>query len=144
MMKAITLTQPWATEMALGFKHYETRSWSTSWRGELAIHAAKGFPAEAQQFAWTERAVGRVPERLPRGAIVAVVNVLDCLATEYVRDAVSALERHLGDYSTGRYAFQTELICALPEPVGCQGALGIWTVPEDIEQLVRQQMQEES
>lgn len=50
-VKALTLTQPWATLVALGEKIIETRSWGTSYRGTLAIHAAKGFPREAQEFA---------------------------------------------------------------------------------------------
>ncbi len=47
MMKALTLTQPWATLVAIGAKCIETRSWRTSYRGPLAIHAAKGFPKAA-------------------------------------------------------------------------------------------------
>lgn len=42
-MKALTLTQPWATLVAIGAKRIETRSWSTTYRGPLAIHAAKGL-----------------------------------------------------------------------------------------------------
>jgi activating signal cointegrator 1 len=42
-MKVITLTQPWATLVAIGAKHIETRSWETLYRGPLAIHAAKGL-----------------------------------------------------------------------------------------------------
>lgn len=38
-MKAITLMQPWATLVAIGAKRLETRSWSTNYRGPLAIHA---------------------------------------------------------------------------------------------------------
>lgn len=40
-MKAITLWQPWASLLACGAKGYETRSWATSYRGQIAIHAAK-------------------------------------------------------------------------------------------------------
>lgn len=43
-MKAISLTQPWASLIALGYKRIETRSWSTTYRGPLAIHATSGFP----------------------------------------------------------------------------------------------------
>jgi hypothetical protein len=43
-MKALTLTQPWASFVALGWKKIETRSWATAYRGPLAIHAAKGLP----------------------------------------------------------------------------------------------------
>lgn len=38
-MKALTLHQPHATLVALGVKAIETRSWSTPYRGPLAIHA---------------------------------------------------------------------------------------------------------
>lgn len=46
-MRALTLTQPWASLMAHGEKRVETRSWwppATLPRGEwIAIHAAKGL-----------------------------------------------------------------------------------------------------
>ncbi len=44
-MKALTLWQPWASLVALGVKTIETRSWSTTYRGPLAIHAAAKKPA---------------------------------------------------------------------------------------------------
>ena len=37
-MRALSLTQPWATAIALGIKHWETRSWSTSYRGR-SLHS---------------------------------------------------------------------------------------------------------
>jgi hypothetical protein len=37
----LTLHQPWASLIALGVKTIETRSWSTKYRGPLAIHAGK-------------------------------------------------------------------------------------------------------
>jgi hypothetical protein len=42
-MKAITLYQPWATLVAMGKKRIETRSWSTNYRGSLAIHAGQNM-----------------------------------------------------------------------------------------------------
>lgn len=38
--KVLTLHQPWASLVSLGVKSIETRSWSTKYRGPLAIHAA--------------------------------------------------------------------------------------------------------
>lgn len=52
-MKAITLTEPWASLFALGCKTIETRDWATRERGWFAIHSAKGFPGYAQDFAVT-------------------------------------------------------------------------------------------
>lgn len=43
-MKAITLHQPWASLVALGVKSIETRSWSTNYRGPLAVHASLRRP----------------------------------------------------------------------------------------------------
>jgi hypothetical protein len=43
-MKAITLWQPWASFVGLGVKTIETRSWSTRYRGPLAIHAGSRRP----------------------------------------------------------------------------------------------------
>ena len=40
-MKALTIRQPWASLIAAGVKTIETRSWRTSYRGPLAIHAGK-------------------------------------------------------------------------------------------------------
>jgi hypothetical protein len=45
-MKVLTLSQPFATLVAIGAKKIETRSWSTKYRGPLAIHAAKTIPRE--------------------------------------------------------------------------------------------------
>ena len=81
-MKALTLTQPWASLVALGHKQIETRSWATRYRGPLAIHAAKGFPARARQFAEEERAIGRLPARIARGAVLCIVELIDCQPAE--------------------------------------------------------------
>ena len=48
-MKALTITQPWASLIATGEKVIETRSWRTGHRGQIAIHAAKGFPVWARE-----------------------------------------------------------------------------------------------
>jgi hypothetical protein len=45
-MKCISLIQPWASLVLLGEKRYETRNWSTAYRGPLLIHASKGMPPQ--------------------------------------------------------------------------------------------------
>ena len=39
-MKVLSLTEPWATLIKENMKKVETRSWKTSYRGELYIHAS--------------------------------------------------------------------------------------------------------
>ena len=86
-MKAITLTQPWATLVAIGAKKIETRSWATAYRGLLAIHAAKGlgpvggkaglYEIRTQEpFRAVLEAAGYYQfDDLPQGAIVATCHL---------------------------------------------------------------------
>lgn len=127
-MKALTLTQPWAQLMADGRKHYETRGWKPGGlrSGELlAIHAAKGWQAPDRDCA---ESCGYEPGELVRGAVVAVVRLIDVVRTE---DANPSEDEFLfGDYSPGRYAWRTELVAKLQTPVPYRGALGIWWLPD--------------
>ncbi len=146
-MKVLTLTQPWATLVAIGAKKIETRSWSTPYRGPLAIHAAKGFPKWAKEgcaeplFHEALYAAGydiglRSSDILPRGMVIATCRLLDCLPMEAAGcvsgvfddypELNTAQERAFGDYAVGRWAWVLEDVKVLPEPIPAKGALGLW------------------
>jgi hypothetical protein len=128
-MKALTLTQPWATAIFRLNKQIETRSWKTYYRGRIAIHAAKGFPKYAREFAEAERTLGRILKDLPFGAIIGLVTIVDVQRTEDVRPHLSELELLYGDYSDGRWAWIfTEFISI--EPIPCRGHQGLWEYNE--------------
>jgi len=136
-VKALTLTQPWATLVAIGAKKIETRSWNTTYRGQLAIHAAKGFPQEAQHLCFQEPfrsylgAYVKLNETyfgshsFPIGCIIATCNLVE---VRKVIGTVVASEHELafGNYAIGRYMWILENIVALPEPVPAKGALSLW------------------
>ena len=78
-MKVLTLHQPWASLVALGVKTIETRSWSTQYRGPLAIHAGSS-KVGATQCSECWDAIYREYDReneLPLGAIVATCTLVD-------------------------------------------------------------------
>lgn len=50
MTKALTVRQPHATLIAVGAKATETRSWTTSYRGPLIIHAGLFVPPEEHRI----------------------------------------------------------------------------------------------
>lgn len=133
-MAGLSLTQPWATLVAMGMKRIETRSWKTNYRGTIAIHAAKGFPKKAQLFASYEHTMGRLPGRIPRGAIIALARIANCIPVEEAVLDTTALERTYGDYTygVGRWAWLLEDVVALDEPLPCRGALGLFSLPESI------------
>lgn len=135
-MKALTLTQPWATLVAVGAKRIETRSFRTHYRGPLAIHAAKGFPRDARDFA-TCQGVRKIlaehfgdshfsADAYPLGCVLATTTLIGCRFTEDIVGQISEQEEDFGDYSAGRYAWFLSDLIALPEPIPAKGALGLW------------------
>lgn len=137
-MKALTLTQPWATLVILGIKRWETRGWCPSpenRRGRIAVHAAKGWTKADREFAAELHEDGVLPVApadLPLGALLGTVR-LDGLArttTAVTYPEVTDLEQELGDYSPGRYAWQLGDPRPLPEPLPWRGALGLWDGPD--------------
>jgi len=156
-MKALTLTQPWATLVAIGAKKIETRSWSTAYRGPLAIHAAKtfgvwkesGIRAMFEQFPEFETALGKHGwglKELPRSAMVATCNLVAIVSTQYLakqqyhewtgpdgrvyRFDLTNDEYTFGDYAPGRYAWLLADVKQLPIAYSASGALGLWNWSE--------------
>ena len=125
-MKALSLTQPWATAIALGLKQWETRSWPTHLRGEICIHASKAFPKWAREFAAEHNL-----RDLPLGAIICVCDLTECRQTHTLIGEIDDEEIEMGDYAPGRYAFKLENVRVLATPVPARGALGFWPVGWD-------------
>lgn len=126
-MKALTLTQPWASLVALGHKRFETRSWSTNYRGELAIHAAAGYPRWAREFTAElieDKATPGLSAELPRGAVLCVVRLVGIHRTQDLKPTF--LEESLGDWHPGRFAWALELVEVFDQPLPARGALGLW------------------
>jgi len=143
-MKTITLFQPWASIVAIGEKKIETRSWSTKYRGKLALHAAvkknnANIPmSHAKVFREALKKHGLVLKRdFPTGAIIATCKLTACLKiisedkkentaqlkTGYL---VSGNEYYFGDYTPGRYAWILEDVQPLEEPIPAKGMQKLW------------------
>jgi activating signal cointegrator 1 len=139
-MKALTLRQPWASLVVAGRKRYETRSWRTPFRGLVAIHASKGFTTEYQELADDFGRRGLLDCPLPTGAIIGVARIASCEPTENVRARLGALEREVGDYGPGRFAWRLEGVRSLQDPIPCRGALSLWTVPPAVAREIEWQL----
>lgn len=160
-MKAITLHQPWATLIALSLKQYETRSWPTSYRGPLMIHAGKnmttiegiyigvqyhkkaGAPLQGltKHFIDAIKECGRYDhftlQMLPLGAVVAVVDLLDVLPTLTIT-GVTERENAFGNFAPGRFAWKLENVRMLAAPIYTRGYQGLWDPSDDLIQHVMQ------
>ena len=137
-MKAVSVSQPWATLLVHGLERLETRPWATAHRGPILIHASKHFPPAARALCRTEpfctllSRSGYVQWRdLPAGKLVGVAEITGCTRVEELRD-LPDLERQIGDFSPGRWAWLLAGPRPLVEPVPYRGRLGLFDVPDDL------------
>lgn len=156
-MKGLTLSQPWATLVAVGAKKLETRNWRTSYRGPLAIHAGKGLggiqrpdggpgreedlaaliATEPFRTALQEVSIYEAAE-LPRGQIVAVCSLEAILTTDVYRIAPVGprnWEAAFGNFAAGRYAWVLRDVVEVQEtlPAGTVSDYrGLWDVPASV------------
>lgn len=145
--KAISLHQPWATFIALGWKRVETRSWATSYQGPLAIHAAKTTRHLDGAYALAGRA-GMNSALLPAdgdwplGAVVAVVRLAGCSQVhQHLELRWRHLDMVLGDLSPGRFGWRLEDCRRLATPVRAIGRQGFWTLDEQTTRAVVAQLE---
>lgn len=150
-MKALTLWQPYASLAIAGIKKYETRPWATSYRGPLAIHAAKlrddelidriGLPEFNRLDAiCCDHGLGHIYS-VPRGVVLGTVELVDCGRISPVHDTIvndqgfscgriTSVERSLGDYTPGRYAWQLANPTRFEMPIPARGQQGLWNWDE--------------
>jgi hypothetical protein len=112
--------------VSIGAKTIETRSWSTAYRGPLAIHSAKTFiPVTDSYYRGLLISAGLDSEQLPLGKIIAIARLAGCkkvIAPEipcYPQLAFS-------NFTPGWYALELADIKPLPKPVPADGGQGLW------------------
>lgn len=156
-MKLLTLWQPWASLMLGGglngaaLKTIETRSWGTSYRGPLVIHAAsmrmspaireifdRSTPAGRARLEYVQR-IGDLDE-LPRGVCLGVVDLVGCLETDAMRRNIawgrtpplSMPDGLLGNFESGRYAWFCARPWKLEAPIPWRSGQRLRPVPDDL------------
>lgn len=124
-MKVITIKQPFASLIAAGIKEYEFRTWKTNYRGELLIHAGKGVDKKAM------KKFEKYNLEYPRGAIIAKVNLTDCIKVDENFRKVLEEENPLVCSSIIKhsewegYALKMENVVEI-DPIEISGKLSLW------------------
>lgn len=150
-MKTLSIMQPWASlivggPLSPGVKRTENRTRVVAMAahrlvGErIAIHASKKFDEDgvhsllggAFGFKRTEFPYQTLRE-FPRGAVVGVAK-LERVFDD--RDTLNDDERrfYVGDHGLS-FGERRHI-----EPVACLGALGFWSLPDDVERRVTEQL----
>lgn len=154
-MKALTIMQPRASLLACGAKQYETRSWATKYRGEIAIHAAAKDPHGALiKLPWNiQKAMyeslykafdiesGAIA-KMPTGAIIAMAELVNCheitrqfiwdIEKKYLEPLRTPPEMLFGTFTIGRYAWEFKNMKILDEPIQVKGFQRLWNWSESV------------
>jgi hypothetical protein len=138
--------EKWA--IAFGSKRVENRTWSTPYRGLLAVHAGAGIDWDAPEEAWA--AAGLVPydggprgpwrAGLALGAVIAVADLAGCHDHRSPALARGGTRKCSPWAVSGAWHWELEDVRPLREPVPCRGMLGLWRPPEDEDRAVRGQL----
>ncbi|UKP01110.1 ASCH domain-containing protein [Nostoc sp. UHCC 0870] len=143
IIKAISLHQPWATFIPMGLKKYETRSWHTSYRGQLLICAAKkvstsqklthNYLINKYQQLLTQTDNYLEWQDLPFGCAVTLVDLTACIKmTPQFINQQPETEIDTGDWKPGRFAWQLDNIRPIVPPISVIGKQGLFNVEVDL------------
>lgn len=134
-MKAITISQPYASLIASGDKWIENRTWPTNYRGPIAIHAGKG----SQYLSKAALA------ELPTGAVLAIADLTACVELIQIRARELSIRRHTRipgtekfwteanrhEHAQGPWCWILENVRKIePEPATGKQGLWEWQQPE--------------
>jgi hypothetical protein len=143
------LWQPSASLIVIGAKRFETRSWPTSHRGPILIHAAKKPYSIMQAGSPFANALYGIPggfsptERLPLGCIIGVAELVDVyeISTTGLAIHSSHVEQHptitkdeaaFGNYTAGRFAWRLTKPRRFAIPIPYRGRQQIFNVPDEV------------
>lgn len=135
-MKALTISQPFASLIASGEKWIENRTWETLYRGELAIHAGKGTQYLSNRLIRAGQ--------YPTGAIIATAVLVACVHVSQVvlmdnsdrrKTLVPGTTRNWSEvarhsHCVGPFCWILQSV-QLVDPVVVSGKQGLWNVSAD-------------
>ena len=132
-MKVLSLMEPWATLIKEGKKYIETRSWKTSYRGELFIHAScKKIKKSDKHIVELLNLIPNIP--MEYGKILCKCELVDCICMdqEFLNKIQKNKQEYIcGEYKLGRYAWILKNIEPLDVPIQTKGHLSIWNYEFD-------------
>jgi hypothetical protein len=144
-LRALSVKQPWAMAICHG-KDVENRTWGTQYRGLVAIHASKACDdLSLAVIDWIEATAhlspGQISREDHRGAVVAVAEIVGCHEDGDAGVPCGARSCSLWAMPE-QWHWQIGNVRPLETPVPCRGALGLWRLPEDVDEAVRAQLGE--
>jgi len=142
-VKVLSVRQPWAWAIAAGYKYIENRTWTTSHRGKLGIHASARWDDDAEAATRfirdTARAAGHtlpktLRDAMPLTATGYVLAVVDLVSVCEATMNESGLDCNCGPWAIpGQAHWRLEFSRRLDKPLAAKGALGLWKLDFTLE-----------
>lgn len=141
-MRVLSIRQPWASLIVKGFKDVENRSWSTSIRGEIGVHASSAKSEDDWEDAiitasmiqtitfsdaekWLIETIGDF-DKLQRGLILGTVEITDCKR-----------ERTSPWHFEENWGFYLQNPKEIKKPIPAKGKLGFWDFDLSLAETVK-------
>ena len=132
-MRAVTISQPWASMFPSRMKWVENRIWQSHYLGPLLIHAGLG----------TQYLTKRQLRQYATGAIVGVCEMIGCVELKHARQLVDKEKCHPRftleqlklivdhQYAEGPFCWVVRN-CRPIRPVACKGLQKLWFPPAGV------------
>lgn len=123
-MKLLTVHQPWADLIVSGDKPFENRSWSTRYRGKVAILAG----LSRKSLGHIQRVRESVPAYQSPGVFGFIIGVADLV------DVLDHIPDH--PFASGPFCWKFMNPVRLTDPIPMKGCLGLVSLPLEIQRQV--------
>ena len=127
-MKVLSIKEPWATLIASKQKYIETRSWKTSYRGELYMHASKKLINKKDEK--IQELLKLLPtQEMNYGKIICKCELVDCIYMDekFINEIKQNKQEYIcGYYQIGRFAWILEKMELIQPKIEAKGKLNIW------------------
>jgi len=154
--RALSIRQPWAWAVAAGFKSIENRTWQTSFRGSIAIHASESTQAFTEDAETELYDCGGQPlidaldadENLFGaryfGAIIGVAELVDVVPIDSIPELSQDVIDACGDgpvpdaiWAQGPYCWRLRnAVFFRDRPIKCTGRVNLFGLPPDVQRKV--------
>jgi hypothetical protein len=131
-MKCLSIRQPWAWLVCVGAKQVENRSWNTTYRGVIAIHAGGNTKAVDQLIKLTSLDTPTASDLFAFGAIIGTAEIYDA----------RPFDQAMSDqpWAEGPYCIFLRNTQLFVEPIPHKGRVNLCELPAHVNQLVENRM----
>jgi hypothetical protein len=131
-LPVLSVRQPWASYLVSGLKTVELRTWVSSYRGWLWIHAGKKPDMEAMRLLKLDS------KEFPLGGLIGLAKLEDHVLIDSENKWLRLRGEHRspGYYGGVCHGWEFSDAISLDHMIECPGELGLFRLKEDVSQRV--------